>query len=171
MTSLTEDKIEQAFSDFCNTITQEFSEKGTDVTIGPSGFHLILEEDLLLTDKDDPRFSRSDGRYRFRKGDAWREAYIPHADSPGVYFFFDEGATALYVGKSEVPGGIGRRVWEHVGKLTEGGFPDLKFPEAAYVITIPFDKAPWLAAAFETYLLMRYTFKYNEQHNKEADTA
>ncbi len=74
--------------------------------------------------------------------------------------------TCVYVGKSEQSGGLGRRVYDHIGPYRNGQHPNLEFPEAKYIIVIPFDEAPFLAAAFESYLLGRFEFTHNIQMNR-----
>jgi len=163
MTEFREQLIEEEFSKFYEAIRKQFAVLGIDAGPAKGRLHLRLD-DKPITDKKD--LSSTHGRYYFRVADNWMKAYIPHAESSGVYFFFDESGVGLYVGKSEVPGGLGERVASHVNPYDNGRFPALQFPEAEYIIVLPFDKAPFLAVAFESYLLSKYHFKYNKQMNK-----
>ena len=126
--------------------------------------------DIQLPDPiDDLRVAQLDtlpseyGRYYFKRDGVWKGFYVPYAKSPGVYFFFDDDGVGIYVGATVRS--IGGRVKDHVGAMTGcGEFPHLEFPEATYVLCLPFDrapfpKAPFLAKAFESYLLSKYDFQ------------
>jgi hypothetical protein len=129
-----------------------------------AGSETVVPAKLVIDDKpihNKAEITSTNGRYFFRQANAYRDLYIPHADSEGVYFFFDNDDIAIYVGKSEVAGGIGRRVARHIGKPQGSDFPYLAFKDAQYVIALPFSEAPWLAPAFESYLLGNYQFRHN----------
>ncbi len=76
-----------------------------------NNLELKLDDDSKIKDKKD--LLTSHGRYRFLGEDVWESDYIPCADSPGVYFFFNKDGKALYVGKSEIK--IGKRIGSHRG--------------------------------------------------------
>lgn len=137
----------------------EFLGAGAATAKDNPNFLRIVIDDKKIDCKAD--IASTNGRYFFRNPEQYRRFYIPHADSPGIYFFFNKAGIALYVGKSEIDGGIGRRVSSHIGRSEGDEFPYLAFPEAQYVITVPFLQAPWLAPAFESFLLGRYSFSYN----------
>ena len=154
--SFREELLEQELENFARDVIEQLRGLGAKVEITRGKISLPLNDKEIKVRED---IETSNGRYYFRKDQIWKSCYIPHADNPGVYFFFDKHAVALYVGKSETT--IGERVASHVGKYENGKFPKLAFPEAEYVIVIPFETGPFLAPAFESYLLSKYTFKYN----------
>ena len=118
--------------------------------------HLNLD-DKKIAEKED--IKSTNGKYYFSNPNIWKSYYIPNADSPGVYLFFNKDNQAIYVGKSEAA--LGKRVVAHVGTCVDDCFPNLAFPTADYIITIAFDAAPFLAPAFESYLLAKYSFEHN----------
>ncbi len=157
---LTLDQLQKEPGEFCQSVCKQLKDMGISVDVASDdGFHLVLD-DRRITDKDDN--SPSNGKYFFRT--EWEKCYIPHADSPGVYFFFDEDDVALYVGKSEV--GIGKRVAEHVNLIKKRSASDEWLKRAKYVVTIPFNVAPCLGVAFESYLLSKYSLEWNTALNK-----
>lgn len=67
---------------------------------------------------------------------------------------------ACYVGKAERA--IGLRAAKHVGPAgLEGMYQLSKFPDAEYLVVVPFDGAAFLAPAFESFLLEEYDFPSN----------
>lgn len=152
-----EEDIVLSFKEFCQRVIDAIKAKNIHVNIMDFTFSLMLD-DRSIDDKKD--IDASDGRYFFKTKS---DKYIPHASSPGVYFFFNKEKVALYVGKSDCDNGLGRRVWSHVGKKQNDQFPDLEFNDAEYVVTIPFKEASYLASAYEGFLLSKYNFKYNTQ--------
>ena len=155
MKSFYEKDIIPAFHEFCELVIDQFSRSGVDSSIKMKSFKLLLNDKEIQFKRD---IELSHGRYYFRR--MW-DYYIPCAENAGVYIFFDKGGKGLHVGKSDISGGIGRRVVSHVGKLQEEGFPNLEFYDAEYVIVIPFSVAPFLAGAFERFLLTKFEFSYN----------
>lgn len=149
----------KSFSEFTRSIVKQLSHYGEVTRITTVEFKLNIN-DKVITSKEE--IDSSNGRYFFKKN---IDTYIPCAGSPGVYIFFNKSDVALYVGKSDVAGGIGRRVWAHIGKYVNGEYPNLEFPEAEYIVVIPFTEAPYLSSAFEGYLLNNHKFKYNTQKN------
>lgn len=132
---------------------------GTAAASGEPGAKLsslkLNDKEIRLLDE----MNTSNGRFFFRRDGVWRDCYIPYAGTAGVYFFFDEDDVAVYVGKSETA--IGPRVAAHVGEYGDGSLPKLSFPEAYYLVVVPFEEAPFLAPAFESFVLSRYRLKYN----------
>ncbi len=125
-----------------------------------NNLELKLDDDKKIKDKKD--LLTIHGRYFFLREGVWESDYIPCAESPGVYFFFnnDKDRKALYVGKSEKK--IGDRIGSHGRdyKNYEKNAPE-------YVIVVPLEKEiSFLAPAFESYLLERYAFEHNTQKNK-----
>ncbi len=146
-------EVAACYQDFFEAIGKLVGREGVEVP-----------QEILVDDRSTPESSdklKTNGRYLFQQPEVCRDHYIPHADSPGVYFFFNAEGKALYVGKSEVKGGIGRRVAAHIGRMENESLPYLAFEEAESVIVVPFDYAPWLAPAFESYLLGKRKFKHN----------
>lgn len=129
--------------------------------LGPDWGHLDwrIEEDLRIADKS--LLERANGRFRLEPT-TYTQHYIPHAESPGVYFFLDGQDFAVYVGKSEPRGGIGTRVSSHVGRAAGDSFPQLRFEDAVSLVVVPLVEAPFLAPAFESYLLLNYQFRHNQ---------
>ncbi len=150
-----EKDIEETFTGFYKESLKQFAALGIDAASGSGRLRLTLD-DRVITDKKE--LNCTNGRYYFTRDDVWN-SYIPWADSSGVYFFFNEKGLAVYLGKSERVGGLGKRIAAHI-------VPELKFPEAKYVIVVPFEKAPFLAVAFESYLLGEFEFQYNTQMNR-----
>ncbi len=113
---------------------------------------------------DDPITDRSarqlwHGRIRY-KGPEFAKSYWAFADDPGVYLFFGADWTACYVGKAEVA--LGSRIGAHIGARGDGRmYGASSFPEAEYVVVVPFQHAPFLAPAFESYLLKHFDFPRN----------
>ncbi len=160
---LTLSQLKNEPGEFSQSVCKQLAAMGISVDVSSDdGFRLVLD-DRRITNKQD--ISSSNGRYFFET--EWEECYIPHADSPGVYFFFGKNDVALYVGKSEV--GIGKRIGEHVSLIKSrrasdpNSFADVK---GGYVVTIPFDVAPCLGVAFESYLLSKYSLEWNTALNK-----
>lgn len=145
MKSFYEKDIIPAFHEFCDLVISQFSKLGVDSAIKSKNFKLLLNDNEIQFKRD---IESSHGRYFFRR---MRKNYIPCAENAGVYFFFDKEGKGLYVGKSDVSGGIGKRVDSH----------NLEFPDAEYVIVIPFSVAPFLAGAFERFLLSQFKFPHN----------
>jgi hypothetical protein len=117
--------------------------------------------DVCIDDFDNVQ--ANNGRYRFLDPGVWRNCYIPFANSAGVYFFLNDEHEIVYVGKSDRS--LGNRVGAHVGAYVNGGFPNLEFPTATYVIVVPFLKAGFLACAYEAFLLNEFQFQYNQMGN------
>ncbi len=160
--SFREKDIQESFGSFYEASLNQFAALGIDSPLGKGRVQLTLD-DRLITEKKD--INCTNGRYYFRRPEAWN-SYIPCAESSGVYFFFDKDGIGVYVGKSEQTGGLGRRVFAHIGPFRNGEYPNLEFPEAEYIIVIPFDEAPFLAVAFESYLLRKFEFAHNTQMNR-----
>jgi hypothetical protein len=139
-----ESDIETEYKEFATIVISQLGIVDTTLPAGMGRLKLILDDKNIENRAD---IQSTNGRYKFRNPEVYRRCYIPHAESPGVYFFFDGKGIAVYVGKSEVPGGLGRRVASHIGPLHGDNFLNLAFQEAEYVIIIPFDKAPCLAPA------------------------
>ncbi len=83
-----------------------------------TGISYLNNLELKLDDKeikDKKDLLTSHGRYYFLREDVWKSFYVPCAESPGVYFFFnkDKDKKAVYVGKSETA--IGDRIGSHRG--------------------------------------------------------
>ena len=151
-----EELLVQELQSFAKDVIEQLEGLGTKAKITEEKIRLLLNDKEIRLRED---IETSNGRYYFRKDQIWKSCYIPYTGNQGVYFFFDKHAVALYVGKSETT--IGKAVARHVGKYENGSFPELAFPEAEYVIVIPFETGPFLAPAFESYLLSKYKFKYN----------
>jgi GIY-YIG catalytic domain len=151
-----ENLLLQEMRSFARKTIGELIEFGIKAEVNDESINLLLNDKEITKCED---IKTSNGRYYFRKDKIWERCYIPCTGYPGVYFFFNQNSIALYIGKSETS--IGKRVAKHVGTFKNGTFPKLSFPEAEYVIVIPFEKGPFLAPAFESYLLSRYSFKYN----------
>lgn len=163
---------ENCFDESC--LKEELQKFAVEICKGllPHGIELKVEKncaELRLDSNSKIEYTenvdKSHGHYYFRRKDKndkyfWEEYYIPHADNPGVYLFFDKDEKALYVGQSATA--MGRRIATHVGERVGDEFPDLAFEGAEYVIFIPFDEeAAFLAPAFESYLLKRFKFEHN----------
>lgn len=158
MSPLTETELPNAIREFFKQTLVQFKEIGFQVYENQGSFNLKLSDEPIL--KKDHLKSRH-GRCWFKKA-GWLKAYWPYADSPGVYLFFTGNRTACYVGKSET--GIGYRASAHAGSPgPEGKYPNCEFLDADYTISVPFDDAPFLAPALESYLLSQYEFKYNNK--------
>ena len=158
MPPLTEAELPNAIRRFLKQTLVQFKEIGFQVSENQGSFNLKLsDEPILMKDQLKSRH----GRCWFKKA-GWLKAYWPYADSAGVYLFFTGTRTAIYVGKSETA--IGYRASAHVGPPgPEGKYPNCEFLDADYIVSIPFDSAPFLAPALESFLLSRYEFKYNKQ--------
>lgn len=154
MTRLHEDQLPTVYRQFLQAVAAAI---GLDTEQVPM-MSLVIDDRQI---EDKKAITSTNGRYFFRNQEAYKQFYIPHADSPGVYFFIDKDGIVVYVGKSETTGGLGRRVASHIGRFEDGTFPNLAFDSAQHVIVIPFKTAAWLAPGFESYLLSRYKFKYN----------
>ncbi len=123
-----------------------------------------LSQGLILDDKkikSKSELKMTNGRYFIYS--YYDDYYLPCSDSKGVYVFFNKKEEAIYAGMSL--SAIGNRVFKHIGKKVDEAFPYLDFEEADYVVSIPFDLCSCLAPAFESYLLQKYTFKYNSVFN------
>ena len=149
-------ELSETLKEFVTASSKELLEDSA-ISTPRSSFTQLCLDDRKITVKDD--LSTTNGRYFFRNPTVWKSDYIPNAESPGVYLFFNKSEKAIYVGKSEST--MGSRVASHVGNFGDGKFPDLAFPSAEFVITIPFIQAPFLAPAFESYLLANYSFEHN----------
>ena len=152
-----EHNLTNSLKDFAKIIGEQLKKLRIELNFGNGQTEIVLDDKEIDSKSD---IKTSNGRYYFRKNEIWRRCYIPYADSPGVYFFFDGGGSAMYIGKAERT--IGTRVFSHIGKEQNGGFSDIEFPEADYVIVIPFEIAPFLSPAYESFLLSKYKFKYNK---------
>jgi len=150
-------EIDEAYSSFTWGLVA-FLGIDTATATGPRPLRIVIDDKEISRPAD---MGSTNGRYFFREPEKYHNLYIPHADSPGVYMFFDSSGAAIYIGKSEVVGGIGKRVSSHIGRFDGDRLPYLAFREAQYVITIPFVQAPWLAVAFESFLLSKFTFQHN----------
>jgi hypothetical protein len=156
---LKENEVENALREFANQ---------TFVQLNKFGFKIPNEDafDYTLKLDDEPikhknKLNLKNGRCWFRRS-GWSNSYWPYSDSPGVYIFFNESKTACYVGKAETA--IGYRASAHSGSPgPDGNHPNCEYPEAEYLISIPFKLAPFLSPAFESFLLSRYEFCYNKQ--------
>jgi len=155
---LSEKELPEAIKEFVNQSIIQLNKFGYTISNERDIYSLKLDDNPI---NDKLQMNSKNGRCWFRKSN-WSNSYWPHSDSPGVYFFFDNIGTACYVGKSETK--IGFRARSHSGKSgPNGNYPDLQFTEAEYLISIPFESAPFLAPAFESFLLKRYKFLYNKQ--------
>jgi len=150
-----ESQFASVFNNFIKSICDQFIDYGFSINIKKSIFKLQLN-DFIINNLND--INSSNGRYYF--SDNWN-SYIPHASDPGVYIFFNKNRIGLYVGKTEVNGGLGVRISKHIGPCFNNSFPYLEFPQSKYIIVIPFKKAPFLSSSFESFLLLNYKFEYN----------
>jgi hypothetical protein len=158
---LKENEVENALCEFVNRTLVQLNQFGFNIS-NISGLYTLKLDDEPVEQKD--KLNTKNGRCWFRRPE-WSNSYWPCSDSPGVYIFFNESKTACYVGKAEKA--IGYRASAHSGSPgPDGNYPDCEYPEAEYLISIPFKLAPFLSPAFESFLLSRYEFCYNKQHNK-----
>lgn len=148
--------LDTEITDFVNSILNSFGLVLPDTGINNESLRLKLNDKEIENIKD---IRNSNGRYYFKRNDIWERCYIPYAGYPGCYLFFNLNSHAVYVGKSE--SSISERISHHIGSKENGIFPNLSFPEAEYVIAVPFVESPYLAPAFESYLLGKYSFQYN----------
>lgn len=89
--------------------------------------HLVLVERAMPSTFKDSIAPH--GRYRYEDMDD-ANTYVPHADDPGTYIFFDEKGKGRYVGKAEV--GFGWRIASHMRAGAK------EFKPTDYLIVIPF---------------------------------
>ena len=147
---LHESDIQGTLIDYTSSLLSYLSKFGIETSSNEFKYNLILDDKRIAYKHD---IDTSNGRYFFKE---YEKYYIPHADSPGVYLFFDNAGEAVYVGKSDNE--IGNAAWRHIK-------PILEFKEAEYMISIPFEGFPFIAASYEYFLLSKYEFNNNIQHN------
>ena len=155
-TRFTEADIGPSLRRFALDCADQFAELGFAVSHIEGTFEPCLTDDAIL-DKDERQSWH--GRIRY-KGLEFADSHWAFSDNPGVYLFFDTDRTACYVGKAEVA--LGSRIGAHIGaRGADRTYPASSFPEAEYVIVVPFIRAPFLAPAFESYLLRHFDFPRN----------
>jgi hypothetical protein len=154
---LTEDLLAAEVSKFARATADAFASLGFHNSAPTGDFQLRLRDEPLRERADQRQWH---GRCYFR-GDQNAESFWPFSDDAGVYLFFTRDRAACYVGKAEVA--LGSRIGAHIGpRGPDRSYAQSAFPEADYVIVIPFLGAPFLAPAFESYLLGRYSFPRNK---------
>jgi hypothetical protein len=157
MPILQEKDLPKVLHEFMEAVLHYFTIFGFMISHEKGSYDLKISDDPIMTKLE---INSRNGRNWFRLP-GFSESYWPYVTSPGVYLFFCEDETACYVGKSEDT--IGKRASCHVGKKTpDGKYSDCEFPEAHYLISIPFDNAPFLAPSLESFLLSNYEFMYNK---------
>lgn len=163
---LREDDIAPALLAFARGCASQFKEFGFQISDIEGVFQLQLTDDPILEHDHSHRWH---GRTRY-KGTKYANAYWACADDPGVYLFFDSSGNACYVGKAEVA--LGFRLGAHVGaRGSDRMYSSSAFPEAEYVIVVPFREAPWLAPAFESYLLRQFKFPRNQNLGGQQEST
>lgn len=156
MPRLTESDLPTAVAAFVDDCRTQLRQLGFDLTCGSGSFHLQLSDDPVHAKGGANSYF---GRYWLNRPE-FRDAYWPCPNSRGVYLFFDRNRLCRYVGKAE--SAIGNRIGAHLGaRGRTRDYPDRAFPEAAYIVGIPLDEAPFLAPAFESFLLKHYEFPDN----------
>ena len=153
----TEADIPNAMLKFAISCTEQFRTFGLQAEDPAGSFKLCFSDNPIMKRED---LHSCHGRFKLH-GPEWAKAYWPYADLPGIYLFFTTEEKACYVGKSERA--IGYRASAHMGPLgPEAAYPLREFKSAEYMIAIPFEKAPFLAPAFESFLLHEYNFPENK---------
>ncbi len=161
-----EQKLNNSLQKFFLSISKEL-ENYCHVEMGD----IKLSNNLILDyspieDKKDIKFSN--GKYDLISD--WKY-YFPYSDSAGVYIFLDRDEQIMYIGMSLRA--MGKRICSHLGKRVKNAsgksiidyFPNNQFKNEnyvpRYVVCIPFDVCPFLAPAFEVFMIEEYSPPYN----------